>query len=369
MKKFGFGSMRLPCNSDDPKDIDLPQIFEMVDRYIESGFNYFDTAYGYHDGLSEVALRKAVTERYPREDVIIADKLPVYMLKPSHNLEEIFSEQKERCGVEYFDYYMLHNITNNFYNGIIPQLKCFEFAEKLKEEGFIRHLGISFHDDAETLDKILSEHPSIEFVQLQINYLDWESDSVQSRKCYEVCQKYHKPVIVMEPVKGGKLVNIPQAGIDLLKAQDEKMSVASWAIRFASSLDDVFMVLSGMSTWEQLEDNLSYMEDFKPLTKEGIETTFKVAKIINDTTAIACTACNYCKENCPMQIQIPEVFELYNNEKRFGMASGSKKKYQDMIKTHAKASDCIECRSCEGHCPQHLTIVDYLKIVAKTFED
>lgn len=176
------------------------------------------------------------------------------------------------------------------------------------------------------MEKILLEiGEDIEFVQLQINYLDWESDSVQSRKCYEVCQKYHKPVIVMEPVKGGKLVNIPQAGIDLLKAQDEKMSVASWAIRFASSLDDVFMVLSGMSTWEQLEDNLSYMEDFKPLTKEEIETTFKVAKIINDTTAIACTACNYCKENCPMQIQIPEVFELYNNEKRFGMASGSKK--------------------------------------------
>ncbi len=205
MKKFGFGSMRLPCNSDDPKDIDLPQIFEMVDRYIESGFNYFDTAYGYHDGLSEVAIRKAVTERYPREDVIIADKLPVYMLKPSHNLEEIFSEQKERCGVEYFDYYMLHNITNNFYNGIIPQLKCFEFAEKLKEEGFIRHLGISFHDDAETLDKILSEHPSIEFVQLQINYLDWDNEGIQSGKCYEVARKYNKDIIVMEPLKGEHL--------------------------------------------------------------------------------------------------------------------------------------------------------------------
>ena len=245
-----------------------------------------------------------------------------------------------------------------------------DFVRQMKAEGKIKKLGFSFHDTAEFLEKILLEiGEDIEFVQLQINYLDWESDSVQSRKCYEVCQKYHKPVIVMEPVKGGKLVNIPQAGIDLLKAQDEKMSVASWAIRFASSLDDVFMVLSGMSTWEQLEDNLSYMEDFKPLTKEEIETTFKVAKIINDTTAIACTACNYCKENCPMQIQIPEIFELYNNEKRFGMASDSKKKYQDMIKTHAKASDCIECRSCEGHCPQHLTIVDYLKTVAKTFED
>ena len=182
MKKFGFGCMRLPCNSDNPEDIDMPQVFEMVDKYIESGFNYFDTAYGYHEGLSEVAIRKAVIERYPREDVIIADKLPVYMLKPSHNLEEIFNEQKERCGVEYFDYYMLHNLTNNFYNGIIPQLNCFEFAEKLKEDGFIKHLGISFHDDADTLDKILKEHPSIEFVQLQINYLDWDNEGIQSRK-------------------------------------------------------------------------------------------------------------------------------------------------------------------------------------------
>lgn len=369
LKKLGFGCMRLPMLDVENNKVDMEQFCKMVDTFMAKGFKYFDTAYMYHNYQSELFVKEALVKRYPRESFLLADKLPTMQLKSIEDNKRIFDEQLEKCGVDYFDYYLLHCLDVDNY-AKVKEFKSMDFLRQMKAEGKIKKLGFSFHDTAEFLEKILLEiGEDIEFVQLQINYLDWESDSVQSRKCYEVCQKYHKPVIVMEPVKGGKLVNIPQAGIDLLKAQDEKMSVASWAIRFASSLDDVFMVLSGMSTWEQLEDNLSYMEDFKPLTKEEIATTFRVAKIINDTTAIACTACNYCKENCPMQIQIPEIFELYNNEKRFGMASGSKKKYQDMIKTHAKASDCIECRSCEGHCPQHLTIVDYLKTVAKTFED
>lgn len=369
MKKFGFGCMRLPCNSDDPKDIDLPQIFEMVDRYIESGFNYFDTAYGYHDGLSEVALRKAVTERYPREDVIIADKLPVYMLKPSHNLEEIFREQKERCGVEYFDYYMLHNITNNFYNGIIPQLKCFEFAEKLKEEGFIRHLGISFHDDAETLDKILSEHPSIEFVQLQINYLDWDNEGIQSGKCYEVARKYNKDIIVMEPLKGGTLVNIPEDAGKILTGYNPDLSLASWGIRFAASLEGVLTVLSGVSSLEQLEDNLSYMKDFNPLTEDELKVIGDVVEIIKHSIAIPCTGCDYCLDTCPEDIPISKFFALYNDvNQSIELQFLHYFYYDNLAKKNAPASSCLECGECEENCTQHIKIIDELKKVRDLLE-
>ena len=351
MKKFGFGCMRLPCNSDNPEDIDMPQVFEMVDKYIESGFNYFDTAYGYHEGLSEVAIRKAVIERYPREDVIIADKLPVYMLKPSHNLEEIFNEQKERCGVEYFDYYMLHNLTNNFYNGIIPQLNCFEFAEKLKEDGFIKHLGISFHDDADTLDKILKEHPSIEFVQLQINYLDWDNEGIQSRKCYEVARKYNKDIIVMEPLKGGSLVNIPDEAGKILTDSNSDLSLASWGIRFAAGLEGVLTVLSGVSTLEQFEDNLSYMKDFAPLTEDEQKVIGDVVEIINDSIAIPCTGCDYCLDACPTNIPISKFFALYNDVKQsIELQFLHYFYYDNLARKNAPASSCLECGECEKNC-------------------
>ena len=368
LKKLGFGCMRLPMLDSENNKVDMAQFCEMVDTFLAKGFRYFDTAYMYHNYQSETFVKEALVKRYPRESFLLADKLPTMQLKSTDDNKRIFDEQLVKCGVDYFDYYLLHCLNVENY-AKVKEFKSMDFVRKMKAEGKIKNLGFSFHDTAEVLEKILLEiGQDIDFVQLQINYLDWESESVQSRKCYEVCQKYHKPVIVMEPVKGGKLVNIPQEGIDLLKNKEADMSVASWAIRFAASLDDVFMVLSGMSTWEQLEDNLSYMEDFKPLTTDEIKLTFEVAKIINDTTAIACTSCNYCKENCPMQIQIPEFFELYNNEKRFGEASGSRKKYQEMLTSHSKASDCIACRSCESHCPQHLTIVDYLATIAKDFE-
>lgn len=369
MKKFGFGCMRLPCNSDNPEDIDMPQVFEMVDKYIESGFNYFDTAYGYHEGLSEVAIRKAVIERYPREDVIIADKLPVYMLKPSHNLEEIFNEQKERCGVEYFDYYMLHNLTNNFYNGIIPQLNCFEFAEKLKEDGFIKHLGISFHDDADTLDKILKEHPSIEFVQLQINYLDWNNEGIQSRKCYEVARKYNKDIIVMEPLKGGSLVNIPDEAGKILTDSNSDLSLASWGIRFAAGLEGVLTVLSGVSTLEQLEDNLSYMKDFAPLTEDEQKVIGDVVEIINDSIAIPCTGCDYCLDACPTNIPISKFFALYNDVKQsIELQFLHYFYYDNLARKNAPASSCLECGECEKNCTQHIKIADELKTVKDLLE-
>ncbi|WP_299526227.1 aldo/keto reductase [uncultured Methanobrevibacter sp.] len=369
MKKFGFGCMRLPCNNDEVEDIDLPQVFEMVDTYIESGFNYFDTAYGYHNGLSEVAVKKAVIERYPRNEVLIADKLPVYMLKPSHNLEEIFQEQKERCGVEYFDYYMLHNITNNFYNGIVPKLNCFEFVEELKQKGEVKHIGISFHDDADTLEKILKEHPSIEFVQLQINYLDWDNEGIQSRKCYEVARKYNKDVIVMEPLKGGTLVNIPDKASEILNNYSSDLSIASWGIRFAASLDGVISVLSGVSNLEQLEDNLSYMKNFKPLTDDELKIIDDVVEIIKDSIAVPCTGCDYCLDSCPTNIPISKFFALYNDAKQAIEVQFLYYFYYDnLAKKNAPASMCLQCGECEKKCTQHINIIDELKNVEELLE-
>ena len=369
MKKFGFGCMRLPCTSDNPEDIDLPQVFEMVDKYIESGFNYFDTAYGYHEGLSEVALRKAVVERYQRENVLIADKLPVYMLKEDHVLEDIFNEQKQRCGTEYFDYYMLHNVTNNFYNGIIPKLNCFEFIEKLKEEGLAKHIGISYHDDADTLDRILREHPSIEFVQLQINYLDWDNEGIQARKCYEVARKYNKDVIVMEPLKGGTLVNIPDEASEKLTNYNPDLSIASWGIRYAASLDGVLTVLSGVSNLDQLEDNLSYMKNFEKLSDDELSIIGDIVEIIKNSIAIPCTGCDYCLDVCPSRIPISKFFALYNDAKQAIEVQFLYYFYYDnLARKNAPASICIECGECEKNCTQHINIIDGLKDVKELLE-
>lgn len=369
MKKFGFGCMRLPCTSDNPEDIDLPQVCEMVDKYIESGFNYFDTAYGYHNGLSEVAVRKSVIERYPRNEVLIADKLPVYMLKPSHNLREIFEEQKERCGVEYFDYYMLHNITNNFYNGIVPKLNCFEFVEELKQKGEVKHIGISFHDDADTLERVLKEHPSIEFVQLQINYLDWDNKGIQSRKCYEIARKYNKDVIVMEPLKGGTLVNIPNKANEILNNYNSDLSIASWGIRFAATLDGVISVLSGVSNLEQLEDNISYMKNFNPLNDDELMVIDETVGIIKDSIAVPCTGCDYCLDSCPTNIPISKFFALYNDAKQAIEIQFLYYFYYDnLAKKNAPASMCIGCGECEKKCTQHINIIDELKDVEELLE-
>lgn len=369
MKKFGFGCMRLPCTSDNPEDIDLPQVCEMVDKYIESGFNYFDTAYGYHNGLSEVAVRKSVIERYPRNEVLIADKLPVYMLKPSHNLREIFEEQKERCGVEYFDYYMLHNITNNFYNGIVPKLNCFEFVEELKQKGEVKHIGISFHDDADTLERVLKEHPSIEFVQLQINYLDWDNEGIQSRKCYEIARKYNKDVIVMEPLKGGTLVNIPNKANEILNNYNSDLSIASWGIRFAATLDGVISVLSGVSNLEQLEDNISYMKNFNPLNDDELMVIDETVGIIKDSIAVPCTGCDYCLDSCPTNIPISKFFALYNDAKQAIEIQFLYYFYYDnLAKKNAPASMCIGCGECEKKCTQHINIIDELKDVEELLE-
>lgn len=371
MQKLGFGLMRLPLlNSEDPKSIDLAQVSQMVDEFISNGFTYFDTAYMYHNQESERAVKKCLTSRYPRDKYLLASKLPSMYLTSEADNEKFFNEQLEKCGVSYFDYYLIHNLGVENYQKA-EKYNSFAFCVKKKKEGKIKHLGFSFHGLAEELDKILAKHhEEVEFVQLQINYIDWESPTVESRKCYETVRKYHKNVIVMEPVKGGTLVNIPEEAANFLKKHDSKMSIPSWAIRFAASLDGVMIVLSGMSNLAQLRDNMSYMKDFVPLTKEEHEMVLECANVINKAITIPCTACSYCTEKCPKHINIPTYFKLYNEAKQNLNRNfkTQKEAYAKLIIDYGKASSCIKCRQCEKMCPQHLHICKYLEDVAQIFE-
>ena len=370
MKKLGFGLMRLPqLDREDPTKIDIKMVERMADEFIRRGFTYFDTAYIYHDGFSENAFKQAVVARYPRNSFTIADKLPVFRLKSAEEFSSVFEEQRERCGVEYFDYYLLHSLTEESYRKPMVSRDGFEFVTRMKKEGKVRSFGFSFHDSAELLDQILTEHPATEFVQLQINYLDWNSPSVRSKECYEVAVKHKKPVIVMEPVKGGSLAAVPSQVEQMLKDYRPNSSPASWAIRFAASLENVFMVLSGMSTMEQLMDNTGFMKDFIPLNKKEHEILEKAEKLLNGSIAIPCTACRYCTDNCPKHIPIPDYFSLYNQYKQSGQKDRLLEKYASLAEKGGKASDCISCKQCQHHCPQHLLVADYLKTVAGIFEE
>ncbi len=368
MKKLGFGLMRLPqTNPEDWSSVDMEKTRAMIDRYMEAGFTYFDTAYVYHGGNSEKAFGELVAKRYPRDSYTITTKMPVFMTKTPEDYERIFDEQLERCRVDYFDYYFLHAMGRSVY-GAVQEQKGFEFMVRKKAEGKIRHIGFSYHDDADMLDRILTDHPETELVQLQLNYIDWENESVQSRKCYEVCVKHGVQVTVMEPLKGGALVRLPEAAEDILKEANPDAGNASWGIRFAASLDQVMVVLSGMSDLEQVEENISYMKDFQPLTEGERETIAKTVQIIGDSIAIPCTACRYCTSGCPKKIAIPEYFSLYNNQKQFGLLAGLATTYGNLTATHGKPEECIGCKQCENHCPQHLPIVENLKLVAEAFQ-
>lgn len=370
-KKLGFGLMRLPrLDPNNEGSIDLEQTKQMVDTFLQRGFTYFDTAWMYCAFKSENAVKDALTSRYPRESYTLATKLHAAYIHSLDDRDAIFNTQREKTGVEYFDYYLLHDVGVEHYE-IYKKYDCFAWIAEKKRQGLIKHMGFSFHDTAEVLDKILTEHPEMEFVQLQINYLDWDSEGVQSRKCYEVATKHGKPVIVMEPVKGGTLAKLPAAAEALLRQADPGASIPSWAVRFAASLPNVKMVLSGMSSTDQLLDNTGYMQDFAPLTQQEQAVIAQAVGIINASIAIPCTGCAYCTEGCPMHIAIPKYFSLYNaemqelKEKDF-TSQGTY--YDNLTLKFGKASDCIACGQCESVCPQHLPIIENLKRVAKQFE-
>ncbi|MBR5437362.1 MAG: aldo/keto reductase [Clostridia bacterium] len=364
MKKLGFGCMRLPlADKKDDSAVDIEQVKEMVDAYLKEGFNYFDTAYMYHKGKSERFVKEALVKRHPRDSFYLADKLPVGMMKKAEDKETIFLDQKEKCGVDYFDYYLLHCLDKKNFKAA-EKYGVFEYLAERKKAGEIRVLGFSFHDTADVLDDILTKHPEMEFVQLQINYLDWENKNVQSRKCYEVARKHGTPIIVMEPVRGGALANVPAVVKNMFREKDESLSVASWAIRFTASLDGVFMVLSGMSDMAQLKDNMGYMKDFIPLTDEEKELCLKAGSIIANKDTVPCTACRYCAEECPERIAIPELLALYN--RKINGEDVTADDYSSVTKESSPES-CIKCKKCEKMCPQKIEIARMMKTVAKKF--
>ena len=370
-KKLGFGLMRLPSlDENDPSKIDIEQVKQMVDTFIENGFTYFDTAWMYCGFNSENAAREALVKRHDRQTYTLATKLHSGFIQTKEDRDKIFNEQLKKTGVEYFDYYLLHDINTHSIE-TYEKLDCFTWIQEKKKQGLVKTIGFSFHDGPELLEKVLQEHPEFEFVQLQINYLDWDSVGVQSRQCYEVATKYHKPVIVMEPVKGGTLAKVPEKVENMYKEYHPDMSVPSWAIRFASSLDNVMMVLSGMSNMAQLEDNISYMKDMQPLHDDEYQLIRQAVDIINSTIAIPCTGCSYCTEGCPMHIAIPKYFSLYNADLQEVEEKGwtpQGEYYNNLTKTFGKASECIGCGQCENVCPQHLPIIEDLRKVAQHFE-
>ncbi len=360
---LGFGLMRLPTLED--KSIDVEQVNRMVDRFIGAGFTYFDAAYGYLGGLCESIAGEAVVARYPRDKFVLATKLPPWEVKTPEDPERLFRIQLERTGAGYFDYYLLHAVVADR----LPDLdanRVWEFLRRVKDEGRARHIGISFHDKADVLDGILAAHPELEFVQLQINYADWDSDSVQSRLCYEVARKHGCAVIVMEPVKGGSLAVLPEPAREALKAARPDATPAAWAMRFAASLDGIVTVLSGMSTLEQVEDNARTMGRFEPLTDADRAVIGRVREIIASMPTIPCTDCRYCVEKCPVNIPIPRILRIENEHRLYGFAN--RNGYQFATRGAGKASDCVRCGVCESRCPQGIAIPDILSDCAKSFE-
>lgn len=365
MKKLGFGCMRLPMNLE-TSEVDYKEFNKMIDTYMAAGFNYFDTAHGYIGGKSELAIGECLAKRYPRDSYILANKLTTNYFEKEEDIRPFFENQLKWTNVDYFDYYLMHALNSEFYSKYVAN-NAFEVAKQLRTEGKIRHLGISFHDKAEVLEKILREQPEIEFVQIQFNYADFDDPGIESYKCYQICEKYNKPVMVMEPVKGGCLVNLPDEAKAVFDKFGKEASYASYAIRYCASFENVVMVLSGMSNMAQMDDNLSYMKDFVPFSEEEFQLIDQVREILKRQETIPCTACQYCVEGCPKNIAIPDLFADYNAKKQFNDWN-SDWYYGVHTKGKGSAADCVQCGACQTVCPQHLEIIQHLQEVSAVFD-
>lgn len=360
--KLGFGLMRLPKKG---LGTDIEQVKRMVDLFMDAGFTYFDTAYVYLG--SEAAAKKALVERYPRESYSLATKINAFLPPTSEkSVKQQFFTSLERTGAGYFDYYLLHALMENNYKKY-DKFHIWDFVKEQKEKGLIKHFGFSFHAGPQLLDKLLTEHPEVDFIQLQINYADWENPSVASRANYEMARKHGKSIVVMEPVKGGSLANPPKAVKSLFKEYHPELSYASWAIRFVASLDGIITVLSGMSNTEQMEDNLSYMKNFQPLNEEEQKIIQEAQRIIGKSSTIPCTACHYCTKGCPKNIPIPEIFQAMNKRLGNGQMAEALSDYETAVEGRGSAADCIACGQCERACPQHIKVTEYLREGAEMF--
>ncbi len=364
--KLGFGLMRLP--KDPAGKIDIEHTKRMVDMFMDAGLTYFDTAYVYDGGDSERAAKAALVDRYPRESYTLATKINAWYgeTPTEETVKQQFFTSLERTGAGYFDYYLLHALQTGNYN-MYKDFGIWDFVKEQKEKGLIKHWGFSFHASPEVLDMILTEHPDAEFVQLQLNYADWENPDVTSRANYEMARKHGKSIVVMEPVKGGALANPPKEVQEIFRSVDPNASFASWAIRYAASLDGIITVLSGMSNIDQMKDNLSYMKDFKPLDAKEQEAVRKAQEAINGVKSIPCTACHYCTEGCPMQIPIPEIFAARNKQLVWGQLESGNEDYAKLTENSSSAGDCIACGQCENACPQQIKVIERLKECAKAF--
>ncbi len=366
MPKLGFGLMRLPQNGG---AVDVDGVKRMVDAYMESGFNYFDTAYVYHGGNSERVIKEALVDRYPRESFYLATKLPAWVMNGPEDRDRIFGEQLEKCGVEYFDFYLLHSLEDGKNYDLYEKYDCFRWAVEKKEQGKIRHFGFSYHGTPELLEQVLDRHPEVEFVQIQLNYADWNNQVVQSGRLYEILHRRGIPMIVMEPVKGGMLANLQPELEELLKAVRPEASAASWALRFVGSLDGVMTILSGMSSEEQMEDNLNTFRHFEPLSEQEQQVIQTVVKKMQDKPLIQCTSCRYCCDGCPMSIHIPDIFRALNTARLYPGDNRPKMFYKNLVGAGSgRAGDCIGCGQCESVCPQHLPVIELLKEAADTLE-
>ncbi len=367
MPRIGFGLMRLP---ETDGVIDIDKVCKMADAYLAAGFNYFDTAYVYHGGNSERAVKEAIVKRHPRDSFTLATKLPAWSIHSFEDRDKIFNEQLERCGVDYFDFYLLHSIEDGNNYDTYVKYDCFNWGVQKREEGKIKHLGFSYHGTPELLVKIVDSHPEIEFVQIQLNYADWDNPLVHSGKLYQILSERNIPIIVMEPCKGGKLANHDEECIEILKSVRPDKSIASWAFRFVGSLPGVTTILSGMSTQEQMEDNMNTFKNFEPLSDEEKAAIDKVIEVMFRVEQVGCTACRYCVDGCPMSISIPDIINAINTKRKFPGDMRPQFFYNGLVARdgNGKASDCIGCGQCEGVCPQHLPIIEILKEGVEKFE-